>query len=236
MTYVGGQLGDRLQRQLTRAYRQWRHPSSGRRQTTASCSGGHPQAAAVSAADTNRPDTGQPSGHPVRGSGSRSGQRTPPQRPQLSEYRAAGRDVRDGLRPADAGLRRTRSRRLTTTAVANAVRTPRGLRILCWSAEPGRRRPADIDGPDGADSGEASGHRQPVGTDTRDCGSTARTLRQRSHWTAGNGTARRSPAPDTACPTRTRSRCAQRRDPWRTDAWGTSKAGPVGTKRGSTWR
>jgi hypothetical protein len=31
MTYVRAQLGDRLSRQLTRAYRQWRHPSSGRR-------------------------------------------------------------------------------------------------------------------------------------------------------------------------------------------------------------
>jgi hypothetical protein len=31
MTYVRAQLGDRLQRQLGRAYRQWRHPSSGRR-------------------------------------------------------------------------------------------------------------------------------------------------------------------------------------------------------------
>jgi hypothetical protein len=31
MTYVRAQLGDRLQRQLTRAYRRWRHPSSGRR-------------------------------------------------------------------------------------------------------------------------------------------------------------------------------------------------------------
>jgi hypothetical protein len=30
MTYVRAQLGDRLQRQLTHAYRQWRHPSSGR--------------------------------------------------------------------------------------------------------------------------------------------------------------------------------------------------------------
>jgi hypothetical protein len=31
MTYLRAQLGDRLQRQLTRAYRQWQHPSSGRR-------------------------------------------------------------------------------------------------------------------------------------------------------------------------------------------------------------
>jgi hypothetical protein len=31
MTYVRGQLGDRLGRQLVRAYRRWRHPSSGRR-------------------------------------------------------------------------------------------------------------------------------------------------------------------------------------------------------------
>jgi hypothetical protein len=30
MTYVRAQLGNRLGRQLTRAYRQWRHPSSGR--------------------------------------------------------------------------------------------------------------------------------------------------------------------------------------------------------------
>jgi hypothetical protein len=31
MTYIRAQLGDRLSRQLTHAYRQWRHPSSGRR-------------------------------------------------------------------------------------------------------------------------------------------------------------------------------------------------------------
>jgi hypothetical protein len=31
MTYVRAQLGDRLQRQLARTYRQWRHPCSGRR-------------------------------------------------------------------------------------------------------------------------------------------------------------------------------------------------------------
>jgi hypothetical protein len=31
MTYVRAQLGDRLQRQLTHAYRQWRQASSGRR-------------------------------------------------------------------------------------------------------------------------------------------------------------------------------------------------------------
>jgi hypothetical protein len=31
MTYVRAQLGDRLQRQLARAYRQWRHQTSGRR-------------------------------------------------------------------------------------------------------------------------------------------------------------------------------------------------------------
>jgi hypothetical protein len=30
MTYVRGQLGDRLQRQLARAYRRWRHQTSGR--------------------------------------------------------------------------------------------------------------------------------------------------------------------------------------------------------------
>jgi hypothetical protein len=31
MALVRAQLGDRFQRQLTRAYRRWRHPSSGRR-------------------------------------------------------------------------------------------------------------------------------------------------------------------------------------------------------------
>jgi hypothetical protein len=31
MTYVRAGLGDRLQRQLTHAYRQWRQPSSGHR-------------------------------------------------------------------------------------------------------------------------------------------------------------------------------------------------------------
>jgi hypothetical protein len=38
MTLVRGQLGDRLGRQLAQAYRQWRHPTSGRRPGTASCS------------------------------------------------------------------------------------------------------------------------------------------------------------------------------------------------------
>jgi hypothetical protein len=31
MTYMRAQLGDRLQRQLARAYRRWLHPTSGRR-------------------------------------------------------------------------------------------------------------------------------------------------------------------------------------------------------------
>jgi hypothetical protein len=31
MTYVRAQLGDRMQRQIARAYRQWLHPTSGRR-------------------------------------------------------------------------------------------------------------------------------------------------------------------------------------------------------------
>jgi hypothetical protein len=52
MTYVRGQLGDRLQRQLARAYRRWLHPTSGRRPGDASCGSGHPQTAAVSAVDS----------------------------------------------------------------------------------------------------------------------------------------------------------------------------------------
>jgi hypothetical protein len=83
MTYVRAQLGDRLGRQLARAYRRWRHPSSGRRPGDRFCSRGHPQPAAGSAVDTGRPDPGrglpdaavdsgrllrpvrQPTGHPL---------------------------------------------------------------------------------------------------------------------------------------------------------------------------
>jgi len=52
--------------------------------------------------------------------------------------------------------------------------------------------------------------------DTRHCGSAARTLRQRSRWTAGSGIVRGSPASDTACPAGTRSpgaAAARRRRP-----------------------
>jgi hypothetical protein len=56
MTYVRAQLGDRLQRQLARAYRRWLHPTSGHLSGDRSCNSGHPQAAAVSAADSSRPD------------------------------------------------------------------------------------------------------------------------------------------------------------------------------------
>jgi hypothetical protein len=59
MTYVRGQLGDRLGRQLARAYWWWRQPSSGRR-------GRRPlpvaRLSAVSAVSTGRPDTRRGSG------------------------------------------------------------------------------------------------------------------------------------------------------------------------------
>ena len=42
MTYVRDQLGDRLQRQLVRAYQRRLHPSSGRRPATGSSSSKHP--------------------------------------------------------------------------------------------------------------------------------------------------------------------------------------------------
>jgi hypothetical protein len=58
MTYVRAQLGDRFQRQLTRAARRWRRPSSGRRAGDQSpVASGHLQTSAVCAADSNRPDT-----------------------------------------------------------------------------------------------------------------------------------------------------------------------------------
>jgi hypothetical protein len=50
MTLVRAQLGDRLQRQLARAYQRWRHP----------------QTAAGSAMDIGRPDTGRGSGRSGR--------------------------------------------------------------------------------------------------------------------------------------------------------------------------
>jgi hypothetical protein len=42
MTYVRAQLGDRLGRQLARAYRRWRHPTSGHLSGAASCTSSDP--------------------------------------------------------------------------------------------------------------------------------------------------------------------------------------------------
>jgi hypothetical protein len=52
MTYVRGQLGDRLQRQIARAHRRWLHPPADASLATTSWSSGHPQTAAVSAVDS----------------------------------------------------------------------------------------------------------------------------------------------------------------------------------------
>ena len=60
MTLVRAQLGDRLGRQLAQAYRRWRHPPAAADQATGSCSGRHRRPVAVSAADTNPPDTNRP--------------------------------------------------------------------------------------------------------------------------------------------------------------------------------
>jgi hypothetical protein len=81
-------------------------------QATASCSGGHPPAAAGAAADTNRPDTNRPDTDLVdtdRGSGSSSGQPRRPRCPVLQPPRHRPRC------PAAAGRRRIRSRRCGAT-------------------------------------------------------------------------------------------------------------------------
>jgi hypothetical protein len=62
MTYVRGQLGDRLHRQLARAWWRWRHPPVAAGLATGSCSSRHPQTAAGSRVDSGRPDTGCGSG------------------------------------------------------------------------------------------------------------------------------------------------------------------------------
>jgi hypothetical protein len=51
MTYVREQLRQRLGQEVRQAWRRWLHPAGDAGQTTASCSGGHPQGAAVSAVD-----------------------------------------------------------------------------------------------------------------------------------------------------------------------------------------
>jgi hypothetical protein len=95
MTYVRGQLGDRLQRQIARAYRRWLHPTSGRRPGDASCSSGHPQAAAVSTVDSAvrppRPRFRGAAGHRTLPQPSRQRSRTWP--PLLFRTRGWGRSA-----------------------------------------------------------------------------------------------------------------------------------------------
>jgi hypothetical protein len=68
MTYVREQLRERLARQVGQAYRRWLHPTADAGRATASCSSGHPQAAAVSmmtapVRTSGRPQFGGASGH-----------------------------------------------------------------------------------------------------------------------------------------------------------------------------
>jgi hypothetical protein len=152
---------------------------------TCSCSGGHPPATAVSAADTNRPDTDLVDTD--RGSGSSSGQ---PRRPRCP----VPQPPRHRLRcPAGAGRRRTRSRRCG--AAAGPRRLDCSSALVMWSGRRGQRRTAVRMGGHRTRPAE---HREPArpGTaDTRD--------RRRAWGHCGSGHAGQ-PA---AGPSTTRQRC-----------------------------
>jgi hypothetical protein len=194
MTLVRAQLCDRLGRQLAQAYRRWRHPSSGRRAGDPSCSGGHPPAPAVSAADTNRPDTDLVDTD--RGSGSSSGQ---PRRrrcpvPQPPRHRPRG--------PAGAGRPRTRSRRCGATA------GPRMSDLLVCAGQVARStQPAENGCPDAGHRTRPAEHWEPACpgiADARD--------RRRTRGRCGSGHAGQPAAgPSTTrqpCPTAMGPQCA----------------------------
>jgi hypothetical protein len=131
-------------------------------QATCSCSGGHPTAPAVSAADTSRPDTNLLDIDLLdtdRGSGSSSGQPRGPRCPVPQPPRHRPRC------PAGAGRRRTRSRRCGAAAgprrldlfvcAGHVVRPTRPAENGCpaaWTPDaacrtPGARAPGTADTP-----------------------------------------------------------------------------------------
>jgi hypothetical protein len=195
-------------------------PAAGR--ATASCSGGHPQTAAASAADTNRPDTHRPDSD--RGSGSSSGQPRRPRRPVRGHpdsgrgVRLPGRLRRDGDRPAAAvpAPRLCRAGCACSPTLANWVsrHVADGYR-LSGRADTGRGLP---------DTGRphASGLRTPA-TAAEACGHCGG-----GH--AGQPAPSRPPPPPPPCPTGTgpdhkvRHRPAPRLTARRSVGWGSRKA------------
>jgi hypothetical protein len=154
-------------------------------QATCSCSGGHPPAAAVSAADISRPDTSCPDSDLVdtdlvdsdRGSGSSSGQ---PRRPRCPVPASPGHRPRC---PVAAGRRRTGSRRCGATAGPR-----RSDLFVCAGRVARSTRPAEHGCPDGWTADAA--WRTPGARTPRHCGHPrppqgVGTLRQRPGWTAG---------------------------------------------------
>jgi len=175
MTYVREQLRQRLGQQVRQAWWRWLHPPADVGQATASWSRGHPQAAEVSAADINRPDTDQPSGHRPRfqtrqrtsTASAVSGSATPWTPAAVSGWAAGcGRTAADPLPPF---------RHHGSAAHVALAR-------LCWSRRPGRRsRPVAAVQTHGHRTRPA-GQREPARpdtADTHDCRRGMRALRQR---------------------------------------------------------
>jgi hypothetical protein len=153
-------------------------------QATASCSGGHPQATAVSAADTRRPDTNPPDTDLLDtdcGSGSASGQPRRPRCPVLQPPRhrpqcpAAGRTAADPQPPL---------RRDGRTAQVGFCSSA----LVKWPGRRSQRRTAV------RMRGHRTGppeHREPACPGTADTPRSPQgmgTLRQRPRWTAGSRT------------------------------------------------
>jgi hypothetical protein len=150
---------------------------------SASCSGGHPQAAAVSAADTNRPDT-----DPFRTPTVRTPTAVPEAAADSTASGAAAIQTPAAVAGCAAGCGRTAADPAAAVP-APWQRAHVGLARLRWSSEPGRRsrRRAAV---------RTRGHRRglpdsgrpprPGTADTRDRGRGTRTLRQRPRWTAGS--------------------------------------------------
>jgi hypothetical protein len=198
MTYVRARLGDRLQPparpRLPAVAAAVQRPPAGR---PVSCSRGHPQAAAVSAADT-RPSGHRPSGH--RPSGHRPRTPTLWTATAVSEAAADSHGVR-GVRfrgHPDTGhsVRLPGRLRQDGGGPTAAVPAPRSalhvsLARLRWSSGLGRRsRLVPAVRTSGHWTGPA-GHQEPARPGTADTHyrrRSMRTPRQRPCWTAGSST------------------------------------------------
>lgn len=189
MTYVRAQLCDRLQRQVARAYRQWRHQTSRHDLATTSCSRRH-----------------QPSGHPaaVPEAAGDSGRRRSVQFCSQPDIRIREPPCPRWPTVGRLGLRQTRSQLSRHNGSRRARRAAAGLR---WSTGPGRRHRADgtIRTADTTirSSGQRMrlfGHRQLRHQTLRTSTAAAGSCGHRdsgSGWTADSGTVRGSAASDT---------------------------------------